>query len=248
MVRYSFISFGVIALVALSSVSAKHHHGGSSDNHGSSNKPHQHDRDFDFFYFVQQWPGAYCDSKGRQCCYPKTGKPAADFGIHGLWPNYADGSYPSNCDSSHSFDESQIEELGSRLKSEWATLACPSGDGLKFWAHEWNKHGTCAESTFSKQSDYFQAALDLKEQTNLLQALKNEGIEPNDKFYNLEDMKQAFEKGTGFEAWIECNHDDEGNSQILQVYMCVDTTGKKLIKCPVIPRGNCASRVQFPKF
>ncbi|KAG4954820.1 hypothetical protein JHK87_040414 [Glycine soja] len=32
-------------------------------------------QEFDFFYFVQQWPGAYCDTK-QSCCYPKTGKPA----------------------------------------------------------------------------------------------------------------------------------------------------------------------------
>ncbi|KAK8659280.1 hypothetical protein V6N13_029486 [Hibiscus sabdariffa] len=64
-------------------------------------------QDFDFFYFVQQWPGAYCDTK-RSCCYPRTGKPAADFGIHGLWPNYKDGGYPSDCDPDARFDKSEV--------------------------------------------------------------------------------------------------------------------------------------------
>ncbi|XP_042483875.1 extracellular ribonuclease LE-like [Macadamia integrifolia] len=64
-------------------------------------------QDFDFFYLVQQWPGSYCDTK-QSCCYPKTGKPKTDFGIHGLWPNYNDGSYPSNCDPDASFDPSKI--------------------------------------------------------------------------------------------------------------------------------------------
>ncbi|KAM1437580.1 hypothetical protein FF2_011312 [Malus domestica] len=41
------------------------------------------------------WPGAYCDATNFTCCYPKSGKPTADFGIHGPWPNYKDGGYPS---------------------------------------------------------------------------------------------------------------------------------------------------------
>ncbi|KAG0482866.1 hypothetical protein HPP92_010950 [Vanilla planifolia] len=67
-------------------------------------------QDFDFFYFVQQWPGSYCDTK-RSCCYPTTGKPAADFGIHGLWPNYNSGSYPSDCDPDSPYDASQVRAL-----------------------------------------------------------------------------------------------------------------------------------------
>ena len=55
-----------------------------------------------------QWPGSYCDSQKSSCCYPTTGKPAADFGIHGLWPNYKDGTYPSNCDPSNAFKPSQV--------------------------------------------------------------------------------------------------------------------------------------------
>lgn len=58
------------------------------------------------------------------------------------------------------------------MQTEWPTLACPSGDGLKFWSHEWEKHGTC--STLD-QHTYFQITLDLKNQVNLLQALVSAG-------------------------------------------------------------------------
>ncbi|CAA0834679.1 Ribonuclease 1 [Striga hermonthica] len=128
-------------------------------------------QDFDFFYFVQQWPGSYCDTK-KSCCYPTTGKPPSDFGIHGLWPNYEDGSYPSNCDSNNPYDQSKISELISRMQQDWATLACPSDDGTKFWSHEWDKHGTCSQSVLD-QNAYFTAALNLKSKHNLLQILQS---------------------------------------------------------------------------
>jgi len=203
-------------------------------------------QDFDFFYFVLQWPGSYCDTK-QSCCYPTSGKPPADFGIHGLWPNYNDGSYPSNCDPDSPFDESKISDLIGRMRTNWPTLACPSNDGVKFWGHEWEKHGTCAESILDEHS-YFQTALNLKNQLNLLQTLQNAGIEPDGGYYSLSSIKEAIKEGTGYTPFIECNVDESRNSQLYQVYFCVDTSGSQLIECPVFPRGRCGSRIEFPAF
>ncbi|KAH7683990.1 Ribonuclease T2-like protein [Dioscorea alata] len=203
-------------------------------------------QDFDFFYFVLQWPGSYCDTK-QSCCYPTSGKPAADFGIHGLWPNYNDGSYPSNCDPDSSYNTSEIRDLLDRMRTNWPTLACPSSDGSKFWEHEWEKHGTCSESMLDQHS-YFATALNLKNQVNILQSLKSAGIEPDGGFYSLTSIKNAIREATGFTPGIECNVDESRNSQLYQVYLCVDTSGSQLIECPVYPRGKCSSRVEFPAF
>ncbi|KAI3720227.1 hypothetical protein L6452_21140 [Arctium lappa] len=205
-------------------------------------------KDFDFFYFVQQWPASYCDSR-RGCCYPKTGKPAEDFSIHGLWPNYNDGSYPSNCDSTNSFDDSKVSDLESVLQKNWPTLACPSGDGLKFWRHEWEKHGTCAESIFDERG-YFEAALSLKKKANLLGALEHAGIRPADgKFHKMEEIKEAITKGVGYAPYIECNVDSSGYHQLYQVYQCVDASATNFIECPVFPHGRaCGNKVEFPSF
>ncbi|XP_021890562.1 ribonuclease 3-like [Carica papaya] len=203
-------------------------------------------QDFDFFYFVQQWPGSYCDTK-HSCCYPKSGKPAADFGIHGLWPNYNDGSYPSNCNPDSVFDKSQISDLKSSLEKNWPTLSCPSNDGTKFWTHEWVKHGTCSESELD-QREYFEAALKLKDKINLLKILNIAGIKADDGFYELDEIRKAIEEESGVSVGIECNVDSYGNSQLYQIYMCVDTSGSQFIQCPLLPRHRCGSSVQFPKF
>ncbi|KAK1308659.1 Ribonuclease 1 [Acorus calamus] len=203
-------------------------------------------QDFDFFYFVQQWPGSYCDTK-QSCCYPTTGKPEADFSIHGLWPNYNDGSYPSNCDHDSPFDSSKISNLIPKMQSDWPTLACPSGNGLKFWKHEWEKHGTCSESMLDHHA-YFETALKLKDQLNLLQVLKSSGIEPDGGFYSLKSIKAAIKEGTGYMPGIECNVDESRNSQLYQIYMCVDSSGTSFINCPLFPRNRCSSQIEFPSF
>ncbi|XP_039034722.1 ribonuclease 1-like [Hibiscus syriacus] len=202
---------------------------------------------FDFFYFVQQWPGSYCDSGKFSCCYPPTGKPTADFSIHGLWPNYINGSYPQNCDPSNPFNESEISDLISSMRMNWPSLACPSSSGESFWSHEWEKHGTCSESVLD-QHTYFRTALSLRQQTKFLQSLTGAGINPDGGSYSVENIKDAIKEGTGYTPWIECNEDSSGNSQLYQVYLCLDSSGSNLIECPVFPQGECSSEIEFPTF
>ncbi|KAL6859406.1 hypothetical protein ACP4OV_017665 [Aristida adscensionis] len=204
-------------------------------------------QDYDFFYLVLQWPGSYCDTR-QSCCYPSSGKPAADFGIHGLWPNRNDGSYPQNCDPSDEFDPTKVKDLMGSLRAKWPTLACPSNDGLTFWSHEWDKHGTCASNVFDEHG-YFQAALRLRDQLGVLRALAAGGVNPDGGYYTLSQIKSAIQQGTGFEPYVECNRDESGNTQLYQLYFCVDAGGKQLIDCPVLPRGRaCGNRIEFPAF
>ncbi|XP_076935693.1 ribonuclease 1-like [Bidens hawaiensis] len=203
-------------------------------------------QDFDFFYLVQQWPGSYCDTNSS-CCYPTTGKPKAEFGIHGLWPNWNNGSYPSDCDSSNPFDASEISDLMSQMESEWPTLSCPSNDGLKFWGHEWNKHGTCSESVLD-QHEYFSTTLNLKTEINLLGALEDAGIHPNGSEYSLTSIRDAIKVASGYTPYIECNKDSSGNSQLYQIYLCVDSLGSCFIECPFVPGERCGASTKFPSF
>ncbi|KAM3698441.1 hypothetical protein ACB098_06G188300 [Castanea mollissima] len=172
-------------------------------------------QDFDFFYLVQQWPGSYCDTK-QSCCYPTTGKPKTDFGIHGLWSSYNDGSYLSNCNPNSPYVQSK-------------------------------KHGTCSESILN-QHGYFQAPLNLKDKVDLLQILESARIHPDGSSYSLSRISDAIKGAVGYAPGVECNVDASGNCQLYQIYLCVDTSGSNLIKCPVLQKGGCASNIDFPTF
>ncbi|KAJ7547134.1 hypothetical protein O6H91_08G071100 [Diphasiastrum complanatum] len=199
-----------------------------------------------FYYFVLEWPGSYCDTWSR-CCYPKTGKPAADFSIHGLWPDYNNGGWPSYCDQRNRFDPSLITDLEEDLTTYWSSLSCPSSNSHSFWAHEWNKHGTCTESTLDQHA-YFQAAIRLRERIDLLGALQSAGIHPDGGRYSLRSIVHALEQAIGHTPAVECNRDAYGNTQLYEVYICVATDGSTLIPCSVFPQSSCSSYVVFPSF
>ncbi|KAM6546952.1 hypothetical protein CsatB_027688 [Cannabis sativa] len=81
--------------------------------------------DFDFFFFVEQWPGSYCEEHG--CCKPSTGvTPSDDFTIIGLWPKFNNGSTPSNCNPNNVFDPTKISDLIKSMEEEWTRIE-PNG-------------------------------------------------------------------------------------------------------------------------
>ncbi|KAI5386279.1 ribonuclease 1 isoform X2 [Lathyrus oleraceus] len=111
-----------------------------------------------------------------------------------------------------------ISDLTSSLQKNLPTLGCPSGVEIQFWTHEWEKHGTCSESSL-KQHDYFEITVNLKQKANLIDALTSEGIQAAGNSYNLSSIKEAIEKGVGFTPFIECNVDSSDNRQLYQVYL-----------------------------
>lgn len=202
---------------------------------------------FSAFYFMQQWLASYCNQQGTPCCYPPSGKPAADFTVYGLWPYFSDNSFPTSCPGAN-FDVAPLKPIEGRLQKAWPSLTCPL-IGRKFWLHEWNKRGTCSKSILDEMA-YFNAAMDLKDKVNILQALDKAGIKPNNQFYPIESFEQAVFKATGFHPVIGCNQNAQGKKQIWRISVCVDGSGTKLVNCPFIPKehSGCSPSVQFPSF
>eukprot|EP01018_Ginkgo_biloba_P038665 Gb_05908 [translate_table: standard] len=171
-----------------------------------------------------QWPGYYCDTESG-CCYPSTGKHASNFSIHGLWPNFNNGDYPSNCNSNNPLDPSQISDLRSEMSKEWFSLAMGTPLGTRM------------------------AALLLKERVDVLGALENAGIHPDGSQYSLESIQNGLTGALDTRPGIlECNRDESGNDQLYQIYLCVDTSASNLISCPVPPSSKCSSQLVFPSF
>lgn len=137
--------------------------------------PVRDDVSWDYFLLVVRWAGSGCLTQPSGCAVPSS---AADWNLHGIWPNRNNTQWPSFCDDADKFD---LNALGSSLVSQmnvyWTNFDDPTS-GSDFWSHEWDKHGTCAKTDplTSNQHDYFAAAVKLVQRLNIGATLSAAGI------------------------------------------------------------------------
>uniref|UniRef100_A0A7N0VBZ0 Uncharacterized protein n=1 Tax=Kalanchoe fedtschenkoi TaxID=63787 RepID=A0A7N0VBZ0_KALFE len=114
-----------------------------SSSTGSGDGSVWEQREFDYFKLALQWPPTYC-RKTKHCCSSNACCRGANaphgFTIHGLWPDYNDGTWPSCCTHS-TFNQKEISTLLNALETYWPSLSCGSisncfGRKGSFWAHE----------------------------------------------------------------------------------------------------------------
>jgi len=89
--------------------------------------------------------------------------------IHGLWPNFANGSYPSFCKKVE-FDFNKLDNIITELKSYWETPNDVNKEEKHFWEHEWKKHGSCMFVELT-ELEYFTKVLELYK--NLMESNTN---------------------------------------------------------------------------
>eukprot|EP00200_Dunaliella_tertiolecta_P004533 CAMPEP_0202345678 /NCGR_PEP_ID=MMETSP1126-20121109/4811_1 /ASSEMBLY_ACC=CAM_ASM_000457 /TAXON_ID=3047 /ORGANISM="Dunaliella tertiolecta, Strain CCMP1320" /LENGTH=355 /DNA_ID=CAMNT_0048937011 /DNA_START=55 /DNA_END=1120 /DNA_ORIENTATION=+ len=203
--------------------------------------------DFGFFYFVRQWPGTFCSSHACPLLHDRKNY---RFTVHGLWPNYNGGGWPQFCDSDKPFDADALEDLMGDLEEVWPSYM-NSRDSDGFWAHEWNKHGTCALSSLPNEHAYFKAILDLNAKYDLEIPLRKAGIVPSeDKKYPAEQFKSVIKGAYGADFDIHCT----SHGELTEVWMCFD---KQLnpIDCPgtgkassaLSEEGEADQQLQYPR-
>ncbi|EMG46557.1 RNY1-A Ribonuclease T2-like 1-A [Candida maltosa Xu316] len=157
---------------------------------------------------------------------PTTG-PDDLFTLHGLW-NYrcsANSGYPQFCDPSLEIDSNgntiediivnqfNDQELFDNLKRVWADI---NGRETRFWAHEWNKHGTCFSTLkpgcfldFKKNENvykFFSLAYKAFEKLDTFSWLVEAGIKPSTtETYTLGQIQDALDSKFGKNVYIKCD-------------------------------------------
>ena len=189
----------------------------------------------DFELLSLTWGPGFCVVPG---CNPAI--PAKGFSIHGLWPNYnvprkgpngVQEFGPQNCPGADPFNPSILtEELTQRMQRLWPSLS-KSGQGLSFWQHEWEKHGTCSGMT---QNAYFirtmdQAAMVTPDLASWM------GLSPTPDRVTAATLLDNFHKNKNIpdaDVALTCSYDKQTSRVILtEVRMCLSATTLQYQKC-----------------
>lgn len=95
------------------------------------------------------------------------------YSIHGLWPDYANGSYPQYCNlenhcshtapCSNNLNSCNLNitpfissDLYYNMTQYWCSY--DQSRNINFWCHEWCKHGCCTDMNIT---EYFNTAMSL---------------------------------------------------------------------------------------
>lgn len=155
------------------------------------------------------------------------------WSLHGLWPTKNDGSYPSYC-TTQKFDPSSVTPILPELNAHWFSI---SGPNSSFWAHEYEKHGVCAEDLLPKELDFFNRTLNLRTQYDITPALAAHGISPSaTEGFSRVDFDEATLTAFSFKVLPAC--DTKGN--LLGAVVCI-SKGFVAQSCGSTTYGTCTA-------
>ena len=225
----------------------------------------------DMYLLVRQWSPTFCEDKS---CVK--GQDPEMMTIHGLWyvcspspspspspppsparrtltpPSsplarptgltYEDGS-PAYCTKEKFSTSALTDATIDRMNCAWPSA---TGTNEGFWAHEWEKHGTCAG--FSSQEGYFNATLNANDRYDLNVAFAEAGISfsgSNDSPTTAE-MEAAMEDAFGVGGQVvKCRENN-----LYEVMMCLDWETLEAFACDESFWNTCGAasdRVTFPE-
>jgi len=178
----------------------------ASSNHitPANNEAVQAAATWDYLLLVQQWPGGVClTEKEHKCEVPSS---VDHLTVHGMWPNCNDGSNPTGCNEKDHFQLKEIHPIIKEMNLYWSNLYADNG-ASSFWAHEWDKHGTCAMVLPELRSEllYFNKTLQVQQELDLMKALQAGGITPSSNItYARDKIIDAVKRAHGVTPLLHC--------------------------------------------
>ncbi|XP_062980526.1 ribonuclease T2 isoform X2 [Elgaria multicarinata webbii] len=163
-------------------------------------------------YLVHHWPVTVCKMSKNDCKDPEM-----YWTIHGLWPDKTE-----DCNKTWHFNISELQDIMGDMKQFWPDVLHPNH--TSFWKHEWDKHGTCAATleTLNSQKKYFSKALEFYKKINLNSYLLKVGIKPGSTYYELAAIRDALTSVYSVEPKIQCLSPEEGQLQTIgQIKFCL---------------------------
>jgi len=164
--------------------------------------------DFDYYLLTLSWSptwaASHCaaDDSREQC------KVAYGFVVHGLWPQYDDGSWPQDCAASTKLTTEQTAE---------AAEAMPDTDLMQ---HEWDKHGTCSGLT---PAEYFTTIADTFGSIEIPDALQapstSQAFDPHQLVNTFRQANPQFPEGS---VLVSCVGKTQGTSKLAEIRICLD--------------------------
>mmetsp|Transcript_29329 Transcript_29329/g.43051 ORF Transcript_29329/g.43051 Transcript_29329/m.43051 type:complete len:260 (-) Transcript_29329:211-990(-) len=209
-------------------------------------KHEENDMDFDLYIMSMSFQPEYCfqhRTHGYYYCENPKDTWRYNLTLHGLWPEYNEGSYPQTCTTEH-FDEAVVHEIGlGRFETYWVNSKVRAGEEgyTDFWEHEWSKHGTCSGLG---QYNYFDLSLN--------NVLKTPSIVSDNYGGTVAKIDLVDAYGGPSMVAILCNITSEKYLSEVRVCFGVEEGGvpTERIECPehVLDEGNCADEIHLGKF
>ena len=178
---------------------------------------------WDYLLYVQYWPALWIERSHLN----DTGFTNDYFDIHGIWPEYYNGSYPSYCNKSAIFNVQVLKSIYTNLTKYWTDYR----NAETFWKHEFYKHATCLgpNNIFRSEFDFFNNGLILRNKYNLFEILSRNNIYPsNVNKYSKNNIFNAVKSFINYEVAITCDHK---KAILNEIIICMDAK-LNLINCP----------------
>lgn len=184
--------------------------------------------DWDYLIFSQRWPLTTCTEweqakKDNTCNLPKD---KSLWTIHGVWPTKIGHEGPLFCPSAIHFNPDELTPILDDLKDHWVNVEGNTKPN-SFWAHEWNKHGTCASilPQFDSVPNYFRMGLRFNEEYDLYSVLSKGGVIPSNDGYDIAKIYDVLKQYLNKEPTIQCIVDKKTKESFLsEIRICFNKT------------------------